>query len=337
MSKYTPASTKTGFLPQNRLDRAVMLDHTKLVQDFIVVANRDKCRLVNIGRNSILFKNRLMGFPILADATQAGKIKFTLNGTNVQLVFSINGQAYTKAATDNFWDLSAEVDTAAAKYRAYYLLIDNGGNASFLAQSAADSSSAANALAALLADGPPPEDKCVVGVFVAGPSTDMSADAIVAKANAQIKAGLAEAMYYDWPGQVRNGSTAGKLKVTGSIWYIVNGERYTVQPTDNLWDFSAEVDTASAKYRAYYLLLDNAGAATILAQTGSDSSSAANAIAALLADGEPPANKAVVGVFVAGPSTDMSADAIFTKSGAAFHYALPEAMAYTLTASLLTV
>lgn len=131
----------------------------------------------------------------------------------------------------------------------------------------------------------------------------------------------------------------GKIKtVGGTVEFRVNGEHYIKAATDNLWDFTAETDTAALKYRAYWLYLDNAGAATFgtISSPGTgDSTSAVLAKAALLAAGEPAADKAVVGVFVAGPSTDMSADAIVAKSGATMEYGIPEDMRYTPTASLL--
>lgn len=133
-------------------------------------------------------------------------------------------------------------------------------------------------------------------------------------------------------------TTAGKIKITGgTVEYDVNGERFSKAATDNLWDFSAEVDTAALKYRAYWLYLDSGGNATFHAvtTTGTDAASAVAAKAALLAAGEPAGDKAVVGVFVAGPSTDMSADAIVAKAGATMEYGFPEDLKYVPTAYAL--
>ncbi len=102
--------------------------------------------------------------PVLANGTTDGKIK-----TSVGMSYRIALDLFYKAATDNLWDLSAEVDTIAAEYRAYALELDSSGTASFVASST--EASAAAAFAALAAVG---ATKSRVGIYIAGPSTDFN-------------------------------------------------------------------------------------------------------------------------------------------------------------------
>lgn len=102
----------------------------------------------------------------MTDGTTAGKIK-----TRADLEYVIKGKLYRKAATDDLWDLSAETDTIAAKYRAYWLYLDASGVASIVQHTGADVASAALAIAALPAI---VATKCPVGVYVAGPETDFN-------------------------------------------------------------------------------------------------------------------------------------------------------------------
>ena len=98
---------------------------------------------------------------------------------------------------------------------------------------------------------------------------------------------------------VGNGGTAGRLRTNAAVTYRIGGTLYTKSSTDDLWNLAAETDTTGAQYRAYWLYLDASGTASIAA--GSNAASAAAAIAALPAV---TASKAVIGVFVAGLSTD---------------------------------
>lgn len=106
---------------------------------------------------------------------------------------------------------------------------------------------------------------------------------------------------FDAPG-VANGTTAGNLRTTATANYRIGGRAYTRAAADDLWDLSAEVDTAAATYRAYWLYVDAAGAASFAA--GTDAPSAALALEAL-----PPIDetKGILGAFVAGPATDFDA------------------------------
>ena len=102
----------------------------------------------------------------VGDGTTNGQLR-----TTVAVVPSVDGIANASlASTDDFWDLSAEVDTAAAKFRAYWLYVSAANAASFAAGS--DMDSEADALQAL-----PALDtaQAILGVYVAGPVTDFTA------------------------------------------------------------------------------------------------------------------------------------------------------------------
>lgn len=101
--------------------------------------------------------------PGLANGTTPGQLQ---TGNNVDYRIG-PASKYTKAATDDLFDLSGEADTDAASYRAYWLYLDDAGVASVAAGE--DRSSEALALAALPA---PSGGLSIVGVYVAGPSTD---------------------------------------------------------------------------------------------------------------------------------------------------------------------
>lgn len=100
--------------------------------------------------------------PGLGDATTAGNLRNTATTE-----FTIGQFYYSKASTDDLWDLSGETDTTAAQYRAYWLLLDASGVASI--DAGANATSAAEALRAL-----PDLDgtKSAIGVFVADPACD---------------------------------------------------------------------------------------------------------------------------------------------------------------------
>ena len=100
--------------------------------------------------------------PVIDDGTTAGKLKTTNSAA-----FYVAGLTYTKAGTDDLWDLSAETDTTATQFRAYWLYVNAAGTASFAASVNAPSAAAAlNSLPAI------DVAKSVFGVFVAGVSTD---------------------------------------------------------------------------------------------------------------------------------------------------------------------
>ena len=89
--------------------------------------------------------------------------------TTASVNYKIGQFQYTKASTDDLWNLSAQTDTTAGQYRAYWLYLDSSGTASIGAGS--NASTAALALAALPVV---TSTKSVIGVYVAGPSTDFN-------------------------------------------------------------------------------------------------------------------------------------------------------------------
>lgn len=106
--------------------------------------------------------------PGLANGEITGNLK-----TSNAVDFTIAGQFYTKAATDNFWDFSGETDTGAGEYRAYWLYVDSAGTASFVAGSEASTEAAA------LQGLPDPDvTKSIFGAFVAAPNADFDGDAL---------------------------------------------------------------------------------------------------------------------------------------------------------------
>lgn len=101
---------------------------------------------------------------------------------------------------------------------------------------------------------------------------------------------------------IGNGGTAGRLRTNATTAYNIGRVAYSKASTDDLWNLSAETNTTSVQYRAYWLYLDNSGTASI--DAGSNATSAANALKALPALTE---TKSIIGVYVAGPSTDFDA------------------------------
>lgn len=109
--------------------------------------------------------NSTTGAPGIGNGTTAGTLRTTAAST-----CRIKGVDFTRASTDDLWDLSGETDTLAGQFRAYWLYSAADGTASFVA--GANAASAAGALAAL----PDPDDTLsIVGVYVAGAATDFSA------------------------------------------------------------------------------------------------------------------------------------------------------------------
>lgn len=109
--------------------------------------------------------NAVLGYATIANGTTAGKLK-----TTSTVSFKVDGRVYTKSATDDLWDLSAETDTTGSQHRAYWLYINASGTASIEAGS--NAASGALALAGLPV---PSTSKSVFGVFLAGPSTNFDA------------------------------------------------------------------------------------------------------------------------------------------------------------------
>jgi hypothetical protein len=98
---------------------------------------------------------------------------------------------------------------------------------------------------------------------------------------------------------IANGTTVGNLRTVNAADFKIDGLTYTKAATDDLWDFTGEVANGAAVFRAYWLYLDSAGAATFAA--GADAATEALAKVALPALD---VTKSVVGVFIGGLSTD---------------------------------
>lgn len=109
--------------------------------------------------------NGVVGSAALAAGTTNGKIK-SVNATD----FKVAGQLFSKGATDDEWNLSAQSSTDGTHYRAFWLYRATNGTAS-IAAGADTLTSAALAIAAL-----PALDatKSVIGVYVAAPSTNFA-------------------------------------------------------------------------------------------------------------------------------------------------------------------
>jgi hypothetical protein len=111
-----------------------------------------------------------------------------------------------------------------------------------------------------------------------------------------------------------DGTTDGKLQSGASVDFTIGGVKYTKAATDDLWDLSAQTDTTASQYRAFWLYLNSSGTASIGA--GSNAATAAAALAALPAlDG----TKSVIGVYVAGPSTDFNGAAGLQAQGTVYN------------------
>lgn len=138
---------------------ALVVQIAALVVDDLAIANALARREGNVAKVS----------GAIGNGTTAGKLR-----TNAAITFAIKGSLYTKASTDDLWDLSAEAALAALQYKAYWLYLDSAGTATIAAGTVAASAAAAvAALPAITAT------KSVIGVYVAGPSTDFTSALVV--------------------------------------------------------------------------------------------------------------------------------------------------------------
>ena len=101
-------------------------------------------------------------------------------------------------------------------------------------------------------------------------------------------------------GAIANGTTNGKLKTVADVAYRIGGVLYKKTATDDLWTLSGLATLSTGQYRATLLLLNTSGTASIA--SGSVKTTAADALADAASGLD--AAKAVIGVFVAGPSTN---------------------------------
>jgi hypothetical protein len=110
---------------------------------------------------------KCLTFANIGNGTTAGRLR-----TNAAISYSINGQIYTKASTDDFWNLSALTALTATQFRAHALCILANGNAALINGPVATTSDAAlEGLTWDLIE----ESRVVVGIYVAGNSTDYTA------------------------------------------------------------------------------------------------------------------------------------------------------------------
>lgn len=101
-------------------------------------------------------ENALLDNGAIIQGATAGKIK-TVNAIS----FKVDGQIYTKAATDDLFDLGALGDVAASVFQAILLCLNAAGTASVV--EGAEKTSLALALADV--ELKIPESLCVVGLF----------------------------------------------------------------------------------------------------------------------------------------------------------------------------
>jgi hypothetical protein len=107
--------------------------------------------------------NRVLVSGALADGTTDGTLQLVTDPTE----YSIKGQLYSKAATDDLWDLTGLTDTGAAEFLAVRLYLDASGTATIAEGTPAASAAAAHAALPAVDD-----DKCQIGEYVAGNSCD---------------------------------------------------------------------------------------------------------------------------------------------------------------------
>ena len=141
---------------------AAQADATQALAD---AATAD-AKAVDVGQRA---DNQVCNSGQITDGTTAGKLK-----TVADVSTRVWGKLNFKAATDDLWDLSAKIDTIAAKYRAYWLYLDSAGNASVETDDDSGATDSDSEVAAIVALPAWDTTKCVVGAYVAGPSTDFN-------------------------------------------------------------------------------------------------------------------------------------------------------------------
>lgn len=233
------------------------------------------------GRLALLDVNSLraqQNVPMVSGAIGDGGTNGRLR-TTAAISFRIGGALYTKASTDDLWNLSALTTLGAAEYQATYLYLDSGGTATIASGTAAASAAAAYAALPKITS-----TKAVIGVFLASPLCNY-ANALAAQ------------------GVITNGLPSD-LAYAGAplaVSYAIGGRIYTKVATDDLWNLSALATLLASQYRATALYLDSSGAATI-----ASSAVAASAALAIAGLEDIPSTKARVAVYVAGPLTNYS-------------------------------
>lgn len=116
-------------------------------------------QVLNWGVWAFLFGS--VGSAKLAAGTTAGKIK-----TVATIDFRIGGRLYTKAATDDLWDLSGETTLGTGVYKAAILYLDASGAATYTLTASATSAALALRAVGDLALGGYVSTKSVIGIYV---------------------------------------------------------------------------------------------------------------------------------------------------------------------------
>lgn len=102
----------------------------------------------------------------IGNGTTNGKLR-----TTAAITYRIAGTLYTKASTDDLWDLSALTALGSTAYQAVILFLNSSGTASITA--CTSKTSVALALAEVEAN--LSNSKAVIGIYGAGNSTDFTA------------------------------------------------------------------------------------------------------------------------------------------------------------------
>lgn len=116
-------------------------------------------KTLNWGVWAFLFGS--VGSAKLAAGTTAGKIK-----TVADIDFRIGGRLYSKAATDDLWNLSGETTLGSGVYKAAILYLDASGAATYTLTAAATSAALALRAVGDLTLGGYVSTKSVIGVYV---------------------------------------------------------------------------------------------------------------------------------------------------------------------------
>jgi hypothetical protein len=142
---------------------AIALRDAAAVQDMVYASPDGGTTWKNVLRRLVEhIDHAAMNSGAIANGGTAGRLR-----TTATVAFRVAGSLYSKASTDDLWNLSAETDTIADQYRAYYLYLDASGTATIGA-----GSNAATLAAAIAALPDVAATKAVIGVYVAGPETD---------------------------------------------------------------------------------------------------------------------------------------------------------------------
>ena len=155
--------------------------------------------------------------------------------------------------------------------------------------------------------------------------TDPLIGQIQASLNKLILTDIPRLRYRESNGRVSVGTTLGggtisntgngAFRVINAVAFKIGGANYQLAGSAavKVWDLSAEAAVAAAKYRGYRLMLTSGGTASFTGTADKDTTAAClDALDALTL--EP--TKAVLGDFIAGPSTSFSADSLSGVSGA---------------------